>query len=173
MSLIRLLAVGRSLMGLKSEPVRYKLAQDNFFPKFESAKEGGLAGGIVERSSAERNEWSSATGPREECVRSERTTARGAGRAEAGRNRSFFGSRFTSRNMAKGSRTWVQGEFALESVKVVRNDLSDADVELVPARPETRRTKIEAPQPVPAQAGRSRGWSELTARLFEAGGLRT
>lgn len=68
----------------------------------------------------------------------------------------------------------VQGELALGSLKVVRNDLNDTDVEVVPAaRPEAQRQTVTAPQSDPAQAGRSRGWSQLTARLFEAGGLRS
>ena len=36
-------------------------------------------------------------------------------------------------------RLQVQGELALDKIKVVRNDLSDADLEVVPARPPTVR----------------------------------
>lgn len=40
----------------------------------------------------------------------------------------------------KARRPLVQGELALESIQVVRNDLSDAEVELVPARGGGART---------------------------------
>lgn len=158
MSLLRLLSIGRSLMGLSKEPVRYRMEQ-NFLPRFEAAKEGEVG-----------------------------TTA--APVSSSGR-RSFFQSRFSGQNRPRSTRSWVQGELALGSIKVVRNDLSEADVELVPVKAGSRRDgREEGPHRVrgeeivrveqsgklsaaPAKVGRNRGWSELTARLFESGVLRT
>jgi hypothetical protein len=86
-----------------------------------------------------------------------------------------FGSRPTLRADAKGQLT-------LEFVKVVRNDLSDADLELAPARPSTPApSSARNPAPEPA-AGRGTAplepvepepsrWSRFTARLF--GGVGT
>lgn len=52
----------------------------------------------------------------------------------------------------------IQSELSLEEVKVVRNDLSDADVEIVPARP-ARRADVA---PLPEE----NAWSRLTTRIF-------
>lgn len=157
MSLLRLLSIGRSLIGLKQEPIKYKLEQ-NFLPKFEAAKERN--GGSDSASES------------------------------GGRRRSFFHNPFLSRNRARSTRSWVQCELALESVRVMRNDLSDADVELVPVRGgaivragaessnlvtggRIRVEQSEKPSAASTKVGRNRGWSELTARLLESGALRT
>ena len=62
----------------------------------------------------------------------------------------------------------VQGELSLDRVKVVRNDLSDSDLEIVPA-------KKPSPAPVPAPelaatvSSSPRAWERMTSRLFGAG----
>lgn len=65
------------------------------------------------------------------------------------------------------SKPFVQGEFSLDAVKPVRNDLSDADFEVVPARPGSGPGATKPPRPrlfKPELAGLA--WSRLTARLF-------
>jgi hypothetical protein len=64
----------------------------------------------------------------------------------------------------------VQGELSLDRVKVVRNDLSDSDLEIVSA-------KKPSPPPAPAPAAElaatvsssPRAWERVTSRLFGAG----
>jgi hypothetical protein len=62
----------------------------------------------------------------------------------------------------------VQGELSLDRVKVVRNDLSDSDLEIVPA-------KKPSPAPAPAPeltatvSPSPRAWERVTSRLFGAG----
>jgi len=64
----------------------------------------------------------------------------------------------------------VQGELSLDKIKVVRNDLSDADLEVVPARVPTAPAS-----PGPAlQTGERAGvaestWGRVTAGIFGAG----
>ncbi len=61
----------------------------------------------------------------------------------------------------------VQGELSLERVKVVRNDLSDADLEVVPMKSAT--TDVEAAPDMQAAMNRSTAapsWEQWTARLF-------
>ena len=63
----------------------------------------------------------------------------------------------------------VQGELALETVKVVRNDLSDSDLEVVPAVlavPEPPPKPVAAPE---AHAVEGSNWGRITSRLFGAG----
>jgi hypothetical protein len=47
---------------------------------------------------------------------------------------------------ARSGKSAVQGELSLENIKVVRNDLSDTDVEMVPAR-SPARSRARAAQP--------------------------
>ena len=64
----------------------------------------------------------------------------------------------------------VQGELSLDRIKVVRNDLSDADLEVVPAK---APSAVASPGPAsllerkdgPAESG----WGRATATLFGAG----
>lgn len=52
----------------------------------------------------------------------------------------------------------VQGELSLDGVKVVRNDLSDADLEIVPAKPARRADLAPLPE--------VNAWQRLTTRIF-------
>ncbi len=65
-------------------------------------------------------------------------------------------------------RAAVQGELSLEKVKVVRNDLNDADVELMPARATVTTTVSSGNLPPLARTGPTT-WNRLTSRLVGAG----
>ena len=74
---------------------------------------------------------------------------------------------------ASRSRAVRQAEMSLDTIKVVRNDLWDADFEVVPARiaakagrPDSTSTTVTPAQPAGA------GLSRLTTRLFNSGGVR-
>jgi hypothetical protein len=64
----------------------------------------------------------------------------------------------------------VQGELSLEKVRVVRNDLSDADLEIIPAA-----VPVAPAEPPPLVAAiakhgpEANAWSRLTTRFFGAG----
>jgi hypothetical protein len=57
----------------------------------------------------------------------------------------------------------VQSELSLDAVKVVHNDLSDADVEVVPVK-----SRNVVPAPVPELPPPSRPWEFLAERMFRA-----
>jgi hypothetical protein len=61
----------------------------------------------------------------------------------------------------ENSRPTVQAELSLDSVKVVHNDLSDADVEVVPIKSRSPR-ETTAPELSPAK----KSWEYLGERLF-------
>jgi hypothetical protein len=86
-----------------------------------------------------------------------------------------WGRKSAGRMNADAAKTPVQCEFSLDTVRVVRNDLSDADVEVVAARPPA--AKPEAPKPAteparpmaePAQAAET-AWGRVTEQMFGAG----
>ena len=76
------------------------------------------------------------------------------------------------------AKPWVQAEMSLDSIRVVRNDLSDSDIEVVPARPLVVAGPREILEPgskpdmqVPALNREPAGtaWTRVSARLFGAG----
>ena len=66
------------------------------------------------------------------------------------------------------TRAAVQCELSLEKVKVVRNDLNDADVELMPARPTVATSASSAISPAMNKTEPTT-WNRLTSRLLGAG----
>lgn len=75
-----------------------------------------------------------------------------------------FGLFGLSRRKPEPAHGLVQSELILEKVRVLRNDLADADLEVVP-----RDQKREARPAHSAGSSRNSGWSELNAKLFELG----
>jgi hypothetical protein len=86
-------------------------------------------------------------------------------RSQRGRRAGWLSGLFGGKRARVGREMLVQGELALEAIRVVRNDLSDADLELAPAK--SKGTEGEARRER-ERSGGGRGviWSELTARLF-------
>ena len=78
---------------------------------------------------------------------------------------------FVRRNSAGTTRAAVQTELSLDNLKVVRNDLSDADFEVVTRRPFTKKQGVVASAPIgnvgsagQAQGERSRPMEAAMAR---------
>ena len=64
----------------------------------------------------------------------------------------------------------MQGELSLDRIKVVRNDLSDADLEVVPAKPQATAAAIASvPPPVEKVVSAQSAWGRVTARILRAG----
>lgn len=92
----------------------------------------------------------------------------GAVGREPDRLSSFVATQAASR---RGGVNAVQGELALASIKVVRNDLAAEDIEVIaPARERRDMTIREPTVSVLAGVRGARGmtWNRLTARLFVA-----
>ncbi len=159
MSLLRLLTAGRSLETIKSDASCYRVANTGFLPKFASkqnpfrvtsrpdnnrqafgptavvnpvtvkataqAPQTPLPGGSAATGTAPKAAVEPATGGLGWLYRAVlklRPRFRRSGKAVGAPARA---------RLIKGP---VQGELLLASVKVVRNDLSDSDLEVVPAR---------------------------------------
>jgi hypothetical protein len=95
-----------------------------------------------------------------------------------------FGSRpkAAKRPLPQFSKPLVQGELSLDNITVLRNDLSDSDLEVAPAKSRTTAVSpaeagtepAPAPQPaVQAQAAKAEpvdtAWGRVSHRLFGAG----
>jgi hypothetical protein len=68
-----------------------------------------------------------------------------------------------AQTVAENAPTPVQSELSLDSVKVVHNDLRDADVEVVPMKSRTAdKNKIDVPDLPPPE----KAWEFLAERMF-------
>lgn len=215
MSLTNLLAVGRSVIGIRSEPTRYKMTQDNLLPKFAPVGRPVSLAPITQPEAVPQVVVAPAREPQVDRVATEDLFAPPApiakpvevvaqavthpletkpvkakapaqpvtqrkleSLADARREqaRKWFKNPFAGVGKAKSERTLVQTELLLEQVKVVRNDLSEADIEVVPSAvkaepvtPAPAQPQVTEPQPVkPMEPATANGWSRLTAKLFNA-----
>lgn len=184
MSLMRLLAAGRSLMGQKNAGGRYRLPDEPALPRFEAKKNlfrapAPVAAAASPPAAAGRAEAG------KECATNRPSLPSLAERQSPGdasllkKVRNFFRAkgRVTSRKVeARGGKGLVQAELSLDSVRVVRNDLSDTDLEVVTAAAPAEVGGTKQAQPRPAQPGGPQGKqstrqaaTRVVGRLFGAG----
>lgn len=139
MRLMRWLSAGKSLVGMRENVGRYQMTHERLLPDFRVDRP---------RSAAAAQTLS----PTEEVpvqktvMNSEMKTTQAAGQC-AGiwqRVMNFFNELLPRRKVATGNsgQPVVQGELSLDSVKVMRNDLSDSDLEVVTRRPVPERPMI-------------------------------
>jgi hypothetical protein len=174
MSLLRLLTAGRSLVSVHDAETRYRLTTQRLLPQFGSA------------NNPFRNRETPEPAPAT-------TAGRAVGAAEATakvpvsktatslwQKPAACLSAWTTKLIDRVTRPApkpakpaipqfnkapIQGEFSLDRVRVVRNDLSDADLEVVPARPKTVAAAVPPAPPAnpPSALGR------VATRLFGVG----
>ena len=158
MNLLRLLSAGRSLVGLKDSTARYRMSDPKAMPKFGSGNNPFWAKRELQCKAEPRAPLPSAA----PACRSERETESAAkGRVLRYRSSVVAGVARWRANLSdlRGGlierarsllprprlkqqkpaipqfpRAALQGELSLDSIRVVRNDLRDADLELVPAK---------------------------------------
>jgi hypothetical protein len=173
MSFTRLLAAGRSVIGIRKQPGPYRMNEEHLLPKFPPAERTVLLGESAESSAATEAAVRSAEQPPLE------RTAAGAGDASGSaapgkpkpvrswlaRLRNPFqritqGTAPARARAAKSGRQLVQGELALNTVRVKRNDLSDCDGEACDSRIEVGAQQRGRAQPMGIV------WNRLSARLL-------
>ena len=176
MNIFKLLMTGKSLFGFVRRPRRYEILTENLLPKFGPIEKPDSASDARQESSTKTGslfdrepDWKSKNQKHPIMSNSlinpmnveggSLTNAQHAGNdnltcGQADRSRSRFGlfSFFATQNVAKASRRLVQGELSLDSVRVVRNDLSDSDVELVRVRRPSQLGQTNSVGPEAVQA---------------------
>jgi hypothetical protein len=145
MSLVRLLTAGKSLVGIQDSKSRYRSVDPRAMPKFGSEKKSNadLARECEAKPSVAKSNVESSNPNAEKTAVATARKACGSGWV------SQWGSKLGSLVSQKPKPTRsaisrfngvpVQGELSLDNIKVVRNDLSDADLEVV-----TRKTPQKA-----------------------------
>lgn len=170
MSLLRLLSTGKSLVGLTDNPHRYRLSQQRLLPCFGS-KKNPFRSRIV--PSAEKTAEPGSQPPLQEQLPPAQPAEASAQTARTGtaapaqarpsglisRGAGLLGGLFAKRaesgrcGAEPKTKPLVQGELSLERVKVVRNDLSDSDLEVVEAKPAAEPQQAGAPGASAARVG--------------------
>ena len=199
MRLIRLLSVGRSLMNVKSEPNRYIAHRQNLIPNLQAVTqivrsdpnsnlsvEPTFASPALGAQRADVKETAVSVACDTEftgqsvvpiiptVVRSARHDACGlAGASYVAKLWSKLLHPFSSRPVAAENGRAPRGGARLDTVRVVRNDLTEVDLELVGGPINSRRDRAgRKPDFNIGSTGRVGNLSRLAAQLFEAGRLR-
>jgi len=191
MGLMQLLTVGRSLGRISGEPGRYRMTQQSLLPKFGpvNAPEDRALGlsektnPVVVKTEIKTPEIATAINDRKN-MNSVQPSSQGTPAPNAAVSRpafprgrwSLFKNPFSKSPKPTAASAPVQSELSLDAVKPVRNDLSDADLEVVQAAP--RRVEAAAPavsiapeaapapEPVAADGA---AWSKIKNQCFGAG----
>jgi hypothetical protein len=181
MSLLRLLTTGKSLVGLKESDTRYRVTRQRMLPRFGSAKNPFCAtdASAPARAAAQSPSVAPAKQPAAwvgslwrklaGTFRSRKATPQ---RAWAGKLSSLLsrpGRKPGAFAMPPPTKRPVQVELSLDTVKVMCNDLRDADLEIVPAKSPAARGDLTPPLPGVAQAESGTAWGRLAGRVFRAG----
>jgi hypothetical protein len=166
MSLLRLLTTGKSLVGVSDVESRYRVTRERLLPQFGSARNPFTSRGKAEPAPAEAppsancgGNGGSEGGGGIEGASAEPAAARAGGAlrlkaaALLSRWKGKIGgllprprSKVVKPAITRFTKPPVQGELSLDKINVVRNDLSDADLEVVRAKvaakaPATRTTE--------------------------------
>jgi len=144
-----MMTFAKSLRGTREAGGLYRAGQDNLVPDFtrggprlvQIAEEPSLDGAGRTRMKGVVAELEKGKPMSEQALESGKVPA--ARVVPAGSGGRWIGNPFAPRATLRAD---AKGQLTLEFVKVVRNDLSDADLELAPARPKT-------PAPVPPAPG--------------------
>ncbi len=171
MSLLRLLTAGRSLESVRDAETRYRLTTQRLLPQFGPAKNpfSGLQGGSA-ASTAQAHQSAHAPVKPGAGNRQQPLWLRVAERVNGWT--AMLTQRLTQPKpkpikpaIPQFANSAVQGELSLDRVRVMRNDLSDADLEVVPARTKLPPTllSVKSARRFPVALER------VTTRLFGAG----
>ena len=189
MSLMQLLAVGKSIVGLSAGRSPYRMRQENLLPKFGPAKgakskppapveaapsipeiapkaeEPKTSQVAIETKGTEMNAIVAGTETKSEPGNTMRSTEPAYPSGRWARLNPFH-----ARSSKQSEAAPVQGELLLETVKVMRNDLSDAYLEVVSSG-QNSLPRAGSFQREPAGEAESTRLvlGRMTARLFGAG----
>ena len=183
MSLLRLLTAGRSLIEFKDTPGTYQMNSQHLLPHFgparnpfssnATASEVPAIGRVAVRQSHVQDCKASATAGKNTRAGTLRLRAASLLLAWRAKCQGWFrhaGGRPAKAAIPRFTKPPVQGELSLERVRVVRNDLSDADLEVVPAgRSATHASPASARQSETSSSLACGPWGRVANRILGAG----
>ncbi len=160
MILLRLLTTGKSLVGLHESRNRYRV-MDRGLPTFV-AKQNPFRDEPRETDPGPAADGAAPQGAPGEARPWYRSLA-----GKFGLHHGTVASAPARTTPAFSVGTPTQCELSLDQVKVVRNDLSDSDFEVV-----ARRRNKTGPKPEPSTEGPDSTWGRVSLRIFGAGKAR-
>ena len=171
MNLGKLLATGKSIIG-GSREISYHISDRSYLPKFISPKNPFMPPARVEPAPVVAPALLVAPAPVKSRTAADGTKTqklpafakalpRKPGWMEKLNPISFW--RDAHPSTLEKARCPRQAELSLDRVKVVHNDLSDADVEIVPIK---SRTLPEVAEPILPPAQGAESWGRLGAKIF-------
>lgn len=193
MSLLQLLSVGQSFLSIEDRPSPYRMTQQNLLPKFGPAREDhadqDLGHQISQpsvmptRPAEERGRAATVKDSAKKMTAIEAYSQIGSAASLGGAATgpqpypagrwNMIRNPFQRRSAPQKGATLVQGELSLAAVRPVRNDLNDADLEVVPCREAPGKQRHEVvlgtellPASEPPVATRFL-WSRLRQRLLK------
>ncbi|MBI1842831.1 MAG: hypothetical protein HYR88_18485 [Verrucomicrobia bacterium] len=172
MSLMKMLTMARSLRSGRDKDVRFEIAQESLVPNF--ARGGPSPASIVEepkdsrggRTSSVPSAAAGAPKPQGELSLGGASTRTSGIMSRLAAGRWHLGGGAAKPVLRADSK----GQLSLQLVKVVRNDLSDSDLEVVPSRKPAAPPSAAASEPVEEslepEASR---WSRFATRFLRPG----
>ncbi|MEO8429351.1 MAG: hypothetical protein ABI651_19845 [Verrucomicrobiota bacterium] len=161
MSLIRLLAIGHSFEAAKSEPYRFNKKRQSLLPKFTAKSTATPTAAkplVPDRVKRQKDK------ARQGLIATVKV-----GKQSTGALMLVPTAELEQRARSGSSGSTVQIEFSLDRLKVVRNDLTESDLEVVPANSEPQTS---APTSALVEASRGRrfgaGWFRRVSNLLAA-----
>jgi len=184
MSLGRLLAAGKSLVGGQERTGRYRVKKGVALPKFISPRNPFASAASPETNSSpadasdkERRATPPVATAKLDAEITQKSVLQFSIRSRAVRWLGEWGRKFNPLPrlprqpgparlaISRNTNPPIQTELSLDQVKVVRNDLSDADLEVVPVKA-TRSSASSRSREKFALAGST--WDRLTMKIFGA-----
>lgn len=183
MGLMQLLTVGRSLGRIHDQPSRYKMTQQCLLPKFGSAsapedeacETSETTNQVFAKTDVQKCPPNNASAAIERKSMNAAQSAKPvtaaasepASRPAFPRGRwSLFKNPFTKAAKPVPAKAPEQSELRLDAVKPVRNDLADADLELVQA---ARRVPAHGAQGTEQSPADGAAWNRIKTQFFGTG----
>ncbi len=183
MGLMQLLTVGRSLGRINDQPSRYKMTQQCLLPKFGSAsapedqarETSETTNQVFAKTDIQKNPPNNAGAAIDrKSMNAVQTIEPGAAAANEAASRpafprgrwTLFKNPFVKVAKPAPVKAPEQAELRLDAVKPVRNDLADADLELVQA---ARRVPAPSAQGTEQSSADGAEWNRIKTQFFGTG----
>lgn len=186
MSLLRLLTAGKSLIGLKNPARRYILSRPGALPKFNSKKNPFRLTACLQPAVPLQEPAAASASPTQTTASTSVGSANGNGTPRVapiiargslpgdsrirglGSVLSWLRPKAPNPIAPRPTKSMVQCELSLDTVRVVRNDLSDSDLEIVLPKTPPAKPEPSLPQMTQTVSPES-AWSRVNRQLFGAG----
>jgi hypothetical protein len=186
---MQLLTVGKTIKGTREGPNSFRMNEQTLLPKFSSPRRQSApetaqppetcaamaTGSLFESRQSRAADPAVPAKAIETAAASIVRSSQPPTKAPAQKPRWSLFQRLFGRKPARDTfGVPVQTEWKLEKVTVIRNDLSDSDLELIPAGHEPAGlpeppAKTQEPSPQPDATFRAkRGWARVSSRIFKS-----